>query len=147
MTIDPPPAASSSGSAALARGDERVRAHVDRHPEAVARRIGEAALEILRRSERDRVDEDVELPTEHVSDLGEDAGDRRVVADVELRDERARHRLGQVADVLLDALALERERELGAAGGQPLRDRPRDRPLVGDSEDECFLSLEHRGRL
>ena len=83
------------------------------------------------------------LPPNASADLAEHAGDRGVVADVELGDERARHRLGEVAHVLLDPLALEGERELGAAGGEPLRDRPRDRALVRDAEDECFLPFEH----
>ena len=62
----------------------------------------------------------------------EDALDRGVVADVELGDERARDRFGELAHALLDALALERERDLRAALGEPAGDRPRDRPLVGD---------------
>ena len=49
--------------------DERVRAHVEREPEAVARRVGEAALEILRRRERDRVHEQVEPAVERLADL------------------------------------------------------------------------------
>ena len=91
--------------------------------------------------------EDVELAAEGVADLGEDTVDRRVVPDVELGDERARDRLRQLAHVLLDALALERERDLGAAVGETLGDRPGDRPLVRDSQDERTLPLEHGRRL
>ena len=43
--------------------------------------------------------------------LGEDPRDVVVGAHVALGDERARHALGEVADVLLDALALVRERD------------------------------------
>ena len=49
--------------------DERVRADVERQPEAVARRVGEAALEILGRGERDRVHEQVEPAVERLADL------------------------------------------------------------------------------
>ena len=73
--------------------------------------------------------------------------DRCVVAHVELGDERAPDRLGKLADVLLDALALEGERQVGAVVCQPFRDRPGDRALVGDTENECVLSREHRQRL
>ena len=69
-----------------------------------------------------------------------------VGADVALGHERARDRLGQVAHVLLDPLALVRERELRPAGGEPLRDRPRDRAAVGDAEDEPTLARESPAR-
>ncbi len=42
------------------------------------------------------------------------------LADVELRHERALNRLGEVANVLLDPLALEREGQRGAAVGERL---------------------------
>ena len=122
--------------------DERVRADVEREPEAVARRVGEAALEILGGRERDRVDEDVELAAERLADLGEDARDVVVRADVARGDERGVDRGGELAHALLDPLALVGERELRAAVGEPLRDRPRDRALVRDAEDERPLSLE-----
>src|SRR5205814_5173878 len=76
-------------------------------------------------------------------DLAEHALDRGVVAHVELGDERARHALRELAHVLLDALALERERGARATVREPLGDRPRDRPLVGDAENQCALALEH----
>ena len=47
-------------------GDERVGADVEREPEAVARRVGEAALEILGRREGDRVHEQVEPAAERL---------------------------------------------------------------------------------
>ena len=50
--------------------------------------------------------------------------------------------LGELAHALLDALALVRERELRAALGEAPRDRPRDRALVGDAEDEAALAFE-----
>ncbi len=124
------------------RRDERVGADVERHPEALARGVCEAAFEILGGGEGDRVDEEVELAAEGLADLGEDPGDLLVGADVARGDERARDRLRELADVALDPLALEGERELRAAVGEPLRDRPGDRALVGDAEHEAALSLE-----
>ena len=125
--------------------DERVGADVERQPEAVARRVGEAALEILGGRERDGVDEQVEPAAERLADLGEDARDVLVRADVALGHERRVDRLGELADALLDALALEGERELRALLGERLRDRPRDRAPVGDAEHERPLALEPTG--
>ena len=51
----------------------------------------------------------------------------------------------KVADALLDPLALVGERELRAAVGEHLRDRPGDRALVRDAEDERPLALECSG--
>ncbi len=81
-------------------------------------------------------------PPNASADLGEDAGDVLVRAHVALGDERARDAVRELAHVLLDALALVREGELRALVGEPLRDRPRDRALVGDAQDERLLPLE-----
>ena len=51
-------------------------------------------------------------------------------------------RLGELAHVALDPLALEGERELRALLGEPLRDRPGDRAPVGDAEHEAAFALE-----
>ena len=53
-------------------------------------------------------------------------------------------RLRQIADVLFEPLALIGQREPGAGGRRRLRDRPRDRALVGDTDDEAVLSGEIR---
>jgi len=98
-------------------GDERIGAHVERHPEAVARRVGEAAFEILCRSEGDRVHEQVEAAVERFADLAKDPCDVFVGADVAFRHERAGDGLGQVPDALLDPFSLIRERKLGAGVG------------------------------
>ena len=76
----------------------------------------------------------------------EDASDRCVVANVELGHERASDRLGELADALLNVLALEGERHLRAAVGKLARDRPRDRALVCDTENQSPFSLEHETR-
>ena len=91
--------------------------------------------------------EQVELPAERLPHLGENARDVLVGADVAGGDERARHGLGELAHAPFDALALEGERKLGAVFGQPLRDRPGNRALVGDPENETSLPLEHRATL
>jgi hypothetical protein len=61
------------------------------------------------------VDQQVELPAEDVRDLGEDACDILVGANVARRDEWASDRLAELADVSIDALALERVRGLSIA--------------------------------
>ncbi len=123
-------------------GDERVGADVESHPEAVARRVHEAPFQVLGGREGDRVDEDVEAAAEGLRYLGEDALDVVVRPDVALGDERARHGLGEVADALLDPLALVREGDLCALGGEAVGDRPGNRALVGDAQDERLLPLE-----
>jgi len=122
--------------------DEGVGRDVQRDPEAVARRVGEAALEVARVRERDRVDEQVELAAERLGHPAERRVEALVRADVALADERARDRLREVAHGLLDALALVGERELRAAGREALGDRPGDRAPVGDAEDEAALAVE-----
>ena len=89
VTIEPPPARLHQRLRGPRAGDERVGGDVERQPEAVARRVGEAALEILGGRERDRVDEQVELAAEGLADLGEDARDVLVGAHVARGDERA----------------------------------------------------------
>ena len=84
-------------------------------------------------------------PAEGVGDLGEDTRDVVVRAHVALGHERARDARGEVAHVLLDALALVRECDRGPLVGEPLRDRPRDRALVRDAEDERLLAFEPPG--
>ena len=91
------------------------------------------------------MDEDVEASTEGVGDLGEDTGDVVVRAHVALGHKRTGDALGQVAHVLLDALTLVRERDRGSLVGEALRDRPRDRPLIRDAEDERLLAFEPPG--
>ena len=89
--------------------------------------------------------EQVEAAAERLAGLGEDARHILLGTDVTLGDELRVDRLGELANALLDPLALERECELGALVVEALRDRPRDRALVGDSQDERLLPLESPG--
>jgi hypothetical protein len=130
--------------------NERVGADVQRQPEAVARRVGKAPFEIFRGRERNGVDEQVELPAECLPDLFEDTVHVVVGADVARRHEQARDRVGELADALLDAIALIGECQLRAAVGETLCDRPRDRALVGDAQNQAALALiarAHRASL
>ena len=52
---------------------------------------------------------------------------------------------GELAHALLDPLALVGEREPRATVRERLRDRPRDRALVRDAQDECALAREASG--
>jgi hypothetical protein len=124
------------------RRDEGVGRDVDRHPEAFARRVGEAPFEVLGRREGDRVHEQVELAAPGGGDLGEDAVEIGVGAHVARRHQLRPHRGRQLAHVRLDPLALEGERELGPLVREPLRDRPGDRALVRDAQDERALARE-----
>jgi hypothetical protein len=88
------------------------------------------------------VDEQVEPAVERLADLAEHARHVLVRADVARRDERAVDLRRELSDVRLDPLALEGEREPRAARREPPRDRPRDRALVRDAENQSGLSLE-----
>ena len=120
---------------------QRVGGDVERQGEPVARRVEEAALEVLASRERQRVDEDVE----RVVRLGpacEHAGDLVVRAYVARLDEGRPDRLGQRPDALLDEALDRREADLGAFRVERLGDPPGDRVVVGDPEDERRLAVE-----
>ena len=89
------------------------------------------------------MDEQVEPAVEGLAGLAEDSGNVLVRAHVAFGDERARDRLGQLPHALLDSLTLERERELRPGVGEALRDRPGDRALVRDPENQSALALVH----
>ena len=78
-------------------------------------------------------------------DLREDTREVVVGANVALRDERTVDGRGEIADVLLDALALIGERHARPLVGEALRDRPGDRALIRDAEDERLLAFEPAG--
>ena len=71
----------------------------------------------------------------------EERVDLLVGGDVARHDQRlAPERRGELADVLFEALTLEGEREVGARFGRPSGDRPRERTLVGHTENEALLA-------
>ena len=114
--------------------------------EKFARRVGEAAFEILFCRERHGVDQNVELaakalPTSPKTRATTSSRGRPTPHD------GAADRLGEVAHAVLDSLALEGEGTSRAAVGEALRDRPCDRALVRNPQNERSLSLEHDGRL
>src|SRR5829696_5663436 len=91
------------------------------------------------------MDEQIDAAVEGFPHLVEHARDVVVRAHVARRHERRSDLRGELAHVLLDPPALEREGEPGAAVGEPPSNRPRDRALVGDAENEPRLPLERPG--
>ena len=62
--------------------------------------------------------------------------------DVARVEHGARQRGRELFDVLLEPVALVREREPHPGARERLRDGPGDRALVGDAEDEPVLAVE-----
>ena len=87
------------------------------------------------------MDEEVQA-AELLLDLREDGRDLVVVADVARHHQRVGQSGGQLADVFLETLALIRDRETRSRPRRRIGDRPRDRPLVGDTNDEAVFSGE-----
>ena len=87
------------------------------------------------------MDDEVEA-AEFLVDAAEHRGDVLVGADVARQHERRLcEPLREVVDVLFEA-ALIGEREPSAAIGRRLRDGPRERPFVGDANNESQFSSE-----
>ncbi len=107
----------------------------------LALRVREAALEIVRLGERDRVHEQVE-PAEPLRHRREGAVEALVVPDVALDAQVAAEARGELAHVRLDARTLVGEREGRALGCQRLRHGPRDRPSIRHAGDERQLPVE-----
>ena len=80
--------------------------------------------------------EEVE-PAELALDLREHVRDLRIVGDVARQNQRIGEACGELAHVLLEPFALVGDREPRAGRGRRLRDRPRDRSLVRDADDEA----------
>ena len=73
-------------------------------------------------------------------ELAPSVGNLLVARHVARQDERVVELRGQLADVLFEPLARIRQREPRAGCGRRLRDRPRNRPLVGDTDDETVFA-------
>ena len=67
-----------------------------------------------------------------------DVLDLRVVSDVERKDEGIGKICSQLAHVLFETIALIRDGEPRAGVGNSLGDCPRDRPFVGDADDQTM---------
>src|SRR5438876_7756700 len=95
------------------------------------------------------MDEQIQLPAEDLPHLGGDSRAVGVGADVACGNQRRIDRGRELANVALDPFPLVGEGEPGAAIGETLRDRPGDRALVGDAEDEAALAgeISHGGRV
>ena len=125
----------------LRQPNQRVRAHVQRDAETLARCLHEWVVELRLRRERGAVYEEVE-PAELPIDRRSQLGDLLVARDVTRQEERLLERGGEIADVLFEPLARIGQRETRAGGSRCLGNRPGNRPLVGDADDEAVFPCE-----
>ncbi len=131
--------------------DERVGTDVERHAECFARRVHEMEIgrERLARGEGGAVHEEVESAERLDRPAAKSASicSSLVTSQGRISD-GASERRRQLAHVLLEPLALVGQCELGARRGGFLRNRPRQRALVGDPEDEPLPACQiHGGRI
>ena len=87
------------------------------------------------------MDDEVEA-AERLVNLLEHARDLRVVGDIERQHQRIGQPLGELADVFLEPLALERQRHARPRGVCRPGDGPGDRSLVGDADNQAGLAGE-----
>ena len=125
--------------------DQRIRRDVERQPEALATGLHKRRFHLGARRERGAVHDEIER-AELLLDLREDRIDVSVRGHVARQDERGLlESLREIIDVFFEA-ALIGQGEACAASGRGLRDRPRDRPLVGHTNNESELTrkISHR---
>ena len=121
--------------------DQRVGGNVERGAEALAGRVEERAVELGGRRERGAGQQEIE-PAEFLIEAFVHRLDVIVGRDIAgQRKGRRRQVVRQLLDVVFEA-PLIREREPGAARRRGLRDRPRDRVLVGHTDDQAALARE-----
>ena len=104
----------------------------------------EPTAEVLRRRERDRVDEDVQAAPAPL-DLGDEARDVLGLGRVAQEDGHGGvvgQRVDELGDVLLEAIVQVGEGEPRALPLERRRDPPRDAALVPHPDDERLLPLE-----
>ena len=121
--------------------NERIGAHVERHPEAFARRFDKWIVELLASRERRPVHKEVEA-TEPAVQRRRQFRNLFVAGDITRQDERVVEFRRELANVLLEALARIGERDPRACGLGRLGDRPGNRPFVSDTNDETVLAGE-----
>ena len=121
--------------------DQRVRGHVQRQREPVARGVHEGAVEVLALGVGDGVDEDVDLALLLVPP-GHHAPDVVVAGDVAGLHERAADGVRERADAALDEALHRREAHDGALVVEGPGDAPGDGVVVRDPEHERLAPLE-----
>ncbi len=118
--------------------DERIRADVERSPEALARRVDKVSGQFFPRCICNRMNQEIEF-ARFLSDAVHQRLDLRIVSCITHERLRARQGSDQFFNVLLQALILIVEEELRALAGGGLSDRPGDAVLVGHAHDQpCF---------
>ena len=94
---------------------------------------------LVARGERHAVKDEVQA-AEYLLATARDILNLIVAADVEREDQRIGEVRRQIADVFFQSLPLIRHGEPCAGVRNRLRDGPRDRPLVGDADDESVFA-------
>ena len=137
----PPPRRSISGAAPRASAMSEYALTSSRQPEAFARGLDERESDASSSRGANAAPWTTKSsPPNSCSIAREDVVDLRVVGDVAGQDQRIGQRRGELAHVLLEPLALIGHRQPRACARCGLRDRPRDRPLVGHADDEARLA-------
>ena len=137
-----------------ADGKEAVGAGLHRHPEALTAAVGRLSLEILHRGVGDRVDEEVDRAELLLGPL-HNRGDLFVAAGIHRHEElRVWLRVGEHRDtapvplpLVVGAVGEVGEADLPPLGEDLLGNRPSDRVVVGDTEDDTFKSVEPTHRI
>ena len=104
-------------------------------------RRSESPSQFLARGERRTVHDEVQAANSR-SIAANTLVDLRIVGDVARQDQRIGAARRKLADVLLEPFTLIRHGEPRARCGSRLRDRPRNRTLVGNADDETCLVRE-----
>ena len=135
----PPPRFSRSGAVARATAisEYALMSSAMRKPSREVSTNGR--VELVARRERRAVNDEVEAAECFAAPI-RDVLDLLVAADVQGKDQRIGEVGRQLADVLLETFALICHGEPGAGVRNRLRDGPRDRPLVGDADDQAMLA-------
>jgi hypothetical protein len=103
--------------------------------------LHEGGRELVARRERRPVHDEIQRAELRANSI-EQLGNLAVTADITRQHQRPIELAGQIADVLLEALTLIRQRQPCATSSHRFRDRPRDRAFVSDTDDESVRSRE-----
>src|SRR5262249_49287419 len=125
------------------QADERVGAHVQRQAKPVARGFEKRLRELRLRRERGAVDEKIET-AELAIERRPQRVDLIVGGDVARKDERTLELGGELPDILLQPLGRIRQREPRASRRSRLRNPPRNRALVGHTDNETEFARKIR---